>query len=199
MKKNNKIEILKKYYKIDEKKKEIEVDLYFENFSSLINNNFGNNNVEKLNEIMLEEIQSAFKELPLTYKINLVINIENLENYKPKEVEKIILDNLVFKQYIYKKLHLKKSLTSLLMTLFGAGLITVSYLTSSFSQIPQIISDLINISGTLLVWEASYLFFIDRTDQKYLARQYATKLKTLTVKNKNYSSTQKIEVGLFNQ
>ena len=56
------INILEKYFYIEGK--HATLDLYYDTFSELIDNNFGNDKIEKLNSVLFDEIEETVKLLP---------------------------------------------------------------------------------------------------------------------------------------
>ncbi|MCM1043647.1 MAG: hypothetical protein NC350_05565, partial [Corallococcus sp.] len=76
----------------------------------------------------------------------------------------------------------RKNITGLSLLAGGCVILLVSYLLSRLDW-PQIIFDIINISGTLFVWEAADVAIIERNAEAKRAKQYIKKFKGINVTN----------------
>ncbi|MEG1500079.1 MAG: hypothetical protein RR400_03335 [Clostridia bacterium] len=170
--------LLKKFYKIDGKFASI--DLYFQTFQELIENDFGDNKVEKLNGILFEKITEAFSIIPKKYKIKLNIHIKEFGAYTPKEAEQIVKSNIDLKVYSLLVDNGRKKCIAFLMFCFGVGLLIASYFFAGTS-LPTIACDITNISGTLLVWESAAFYLLDRNKNLQSVFQFKRKLVEINV------------------
>lgn len=82
MKKKKQIEldIIKHYFILNEN--EATLELVYDTFSELINPNFGNDKIEKLNEKLLSDIKEAVSILPRKYKLNIRMWVLKMKNGK---------------------------------------------------------------------------------------------------------------------
>lgn len=170
--------ILNKYFSIDGNT--ATADLYFETFAELIDQNVGNYNVEMLNSVLVEKIDQLFNLIPKKYNIIVNVHIKDFGEYSQKEAERIIRENVDLKIYALTLERRRKNLTGLSLLGAGALLLLVSYFLGRL-QWPQIIYDIINISGTLFVWEAADVALIERRQETKRAKQYLKKFKALHV------------------
>ncbi|MDE7106684.1 MAG: hypothetical protein K2O22_05915, partial [Anaeroplasmataceae bacterium] len=145
-------EILKDYFIVDGNT--LTAELYYDTFSELIDQNMGNDKVEKLNETLFDKINEILYLVPRKYQIGFVIHIKDLGEYQFEEVERILKKNLMLKIYGFALERKRKHITSLSLLMGGIVMLLASYFLSRLEW-PQIIFDVINISGTLLVWEAA--------------------------------------------
>lgn len=171
-------EVLNKYFSIEGNV--ATVDLYFDAFAELIDQNVGNDNVEMLNNVLVDKIDDIFKLIPKKYNIVVNIHVKNFGEYSQKEAEKIIRENVDLKIYALKLERRRKNLTGLSLLGIGAILLLVSYFLGRLDW-PQIIYDIINISGTLFVWEAAYVALIERRQEAKHVKQYLKKFKGLHI------------------
>ena len=86
-------DLLSKYYEIDNKT--AKVKLYYDTFSELINQNFGDEKVELINTSLFEDIQNAIEYLPLSYNIDIDIFIKDFGSYSIEESSRIIKENIL--------------------------------------------------------------------------------------------------------
>ncbi len=168
--------ILEKYFKIDGDL--LTVDLYYDTFSMLVDQSIGNDKVEKLNEILFEKIDEVLELVPRKYRISVLIHIKDLEDYQAEEVERIIKENIMLKIYSIALERKKKHITGISLLFGGIVMLLASYFLSRLEW-PQIIFDIINISGTLLVWESANITLIERSEEMKRVKQYIKKFKDI--------------------
>lgn len=172
----NSSEILTKYFTISENT--AKVRLNFDTFSELIDQNLGDDSVERLNFTLSEKLSETFALIPRKYKIEIDIFIRDFGDYSIKEAERIIKDNIQLIVYAFMLERKRKYKTGL--SLLGGGIVMLlaSYFLNSL-PISQIFFDIMNISGTLFVWEAADVALIERGEDAKRARQYINKLKNI--------------------
>ena len=171
--------ILNKYFKIEGNNATLE--LAYETFSELIDNNFGDNQVEKLNSKLFEDIKNALFILPKNYKVNIVIRIKEFENYNQKEVENIIKGNIELYLYSIKLNNYRKKRNGLVLSFIGTILLIASYFAQSLN-LSNIIYDIINISGTLFVWEGISIAYIEKKEKIIENKKMTMMIKKIEIK-----------------
>lgn len=176
--KKRQLEIVSKYYKIENNSASVE--LYYNTFAELIDNNLGNDKVEKLNSTIFSQLEESFLLLPKKCDINLKVYIKDFGTYKEEEAEKIIKDNIGLKVYALMIENIRKHRTNLLLMGGGVLVLLFSYFLGKTST-PSIITEIINISGTLLIWESVSDYIIERSVNRKIAKQYIKKLKNIDV------------------
>lgn len=147
------------------------VRLNFGAFSELIDQNLGDDGVEKLNSTLFDKLSEIFALIPHKYKIEVEIYVKDFENYTLGEAEKIVRQNFALLIYSYSLERRRKIITGLSLLGGGVALLLVSYFLGKL-DLPQILFDVINISGTLLVWEAANITLIERRADKKRIRQF---------------------------
>lgn len=172
--------VLSKYFTLDGN--DAVIDLHFDTFEELIDTNIGNDNTEMLNSTLFDKLNIIFALIPKKYAITVNLHIKNLGNYKPEETQQIITDNFALKIHALALERRRKNITALSLLLGGCAMLLASYLLSRLSW-PQIIFDIINISGTLFVWEAADIGMIARAAERKHAIQYMKKFKNINIKN----------------
>ena len=110
-------ELLENYFTLDGNVATLK--LIYDSFIELVNLNFGDEKVEKLNDKLFSDISEAISLLPRNYKLNLEIVIKDFGNYQKEECEKIIRNNLYLIGYQAIKRNNRKKIT-------GYTLITIN-------------------------------------------------------------------------
>lgn len=150
------LDILKNYFSFEGNIATLK--LVYDSFEELINQNFGDDKIEKLNDKLFSDIRDAVSMLPKKYKLNLQIVVKDFGNYTKEECEKIIRQNVYLEGYRTFKSTVKKQASGWSLIGIGALVLLLSYLLRNH----ELWFDLINISGTLFVWEGVNMAFIER-------------------------------------
>lgn len=179
---SNTEDLLSHYFSIDGNA--ATVRLVFDTFSELVDQNFGDDRVERLNSTLFDKITEVFALIPRKYFINLDVYIRDFGDYSIEEAEKIIVDNIKLRIYSYELERKRKLRTAQILALGGALLLLISYFLNNLA-LPQLIYDLINISGTLLVWESANVMLIERGADAKHAKQLAKKFKKVRILQAN--------------
>lgn len=167
-------DILSRYFDVNGKT--VKVRLNFDTFSELIDQSIGDNTVEKLNSTLFDKLAEVFELIPRKYKIEADVYIKDFGDYTAEEAEKIVKDNIALLVYSLALERRKKIITGLSLLGGGVALLLLSYFLNKH-DIAQIWFDIINISGTLLVWESANIAIIERGAEIKRAKQYIKKFK----------------------
>lgn len=171
-------ELLSKYYKLHGDN--VEVTLVYNTFSELIDPNYGDDRVEKLSKKLFDSIELAFREIPVNYRIFLNIKIKDFGSYNQDEAIKIIRENIEMRLHTITRVDKKKIISSAFIMFVGLMFIVASYFVPR-REIGNIFYELIDLSGQVFVWEGMYSYFLDRTENKLLTRQYRKKLHGIKI------------------
>ena len=179
MKKNKELqmEILQHYFSIDGNIATLE--LVYDTFAELVNPNFGNDKIEKLNDKLFADIKEAVSLLPKKFKLNLNIVIKDFGEYTKEECENIIEQNIKLQAYQTVKETIKQHYCGWSLIGIGAIILILSYILRS--QNNELWFDLINISGTLFVWEGSYMAFIEKNLENKAIKTLAIAINKITI------------------
>ena len=171
-KENLSTKLLKNYFTIEGRNAKLK--LVYDTFYELINPNFGDDKIEKLNDKLFNDIQEAVSLLPKRFKLDLEIVIKDFGNYQIDECDRIIRQNVYLVAYRAIKDNIKKRTIILLL----------SYLLRDF----DLWFDLINISGTLFVWEGVNMAFLERNIENKGLKNLARTIKNISVVGTNINS-----------
>lgn len=177
--KNLQLKILQNYFEI--KDNIATLKLVYDTFSELINPNFGDDKIEKLNDKLFSDIKEAVVLLPKKYKLDLQIVIKDFGEYTKEECENIIKQNIYLFAYETIKANTNKMAGGWSLIGVGAIILLVSYLLRNY----DLWFDLINISGTLFVWEGVNMAFIERNHDNKENISLARTIKEITITGTN--------------
>ena len=170
-------QILSKYFSIEGKVATLK--LVYDTFAELINPNFGDEGTEKLNDKLFSDIKEAIEILPRTYKLNIEIVIKDFGEYSREECEKIILQNVKLSIYLALKSRNRLRWNGWALIGIGAVVLIVSYFLHSAEY--DILFDVVNISGTLCVWEGANTAFLERNLELKATKKIAKAIQNIVV------------------
>ena len=153
--------------------------LVYDTFAELVNANFGDERTEKLNDKLFSDIKEAIDILPRAYKLNVEIVIKDFGEYSREECEEIIRQNVKLSVYLALKAGATHRWGGLALMGVGAAVLIVSYFLHSSDY--DILFDVVNISGTLFVWEGANTAFLQRNFELKESRRVAKVLKDISV------------------
>lgn len=184
--------ILSNYFEINGKVATLK--LVYDTFEELVNPNFGESDTKKLNDKLFSDIKEAIEILPRKYHLNVQIVIKDFGAYSEEECEKIISQNILLSAYIALKTVGAHRRGGLVLMGIGAAVLILSYFLHSSDY--DIIFDIVNISGTLFVWEGAYTAFLQKNSELRNMRKLAKTLQNITVLKENSTSDYRSVCGV---
>ena len=149
------MEILQNYFSIQDNIATLK--LVYDTFAELVNPNFGDDKIEKLNDTLFSDIREAVSLLPKKYKLHSYCAKANMEIILKQKSKKLVAG----------------------WSLIGAGAITL--LLSYIFRDQSLWFDLINISGTLFVWEGVNMAFIEKSFENKAMRTLAKSINKVSI------------------
>ena len=153
--------------------------LVYDTFAELVNPNFGDEHTEKLNDKLFSDIKEAVDILPRTYKLNVEVVIKDFGDYSREECESIIVQNVQLSLYLALKATSSHRWGGLALMGVGAAVLIVSYFLQTAKY--DLLFDLVNISGTLFVWEGANMAFLQRNLDIKETKRMAKVLQSIVV------------------
>ena len=168
------MELIRKYYNVDEENKTIDVTLKYEKASDILITNFTNLNHPLFNNEVFEKISNIIDNAPSGFKVNINFQILDFENYTPKELIESFNDTLELSQYSARKARQRKELTSAILILAGVILLFFNVVGQANHWFGDeikndIIVEIIDIAAWVFIWEAVYMLFLEHSEQLKLA------------------------------
>ena len=170
-------QILSKFFSIEGKVATLK--LVYDTFAELVNPNFGDDRIEKLNDKLFSDIKEAIEILPRGYKLNVEVVIRDFGEYSREECEPIILQNIKLSTYLALKSGHRHLWSGLALIGIGAAVLIISYFLHSAEY--DILFDIVNISGTLCVWEGANTAFLERNLEQKAERRTARVIQNIAV------------------
>ncbi|MEI3536853.1 MAG: hypothetical protein V8R16_09085 [Bacilli bacterium] len=183
------IELLEKYYVVDNDKKIINIDLHYPKSSDILLNNEGNINCPLFKNEILETVNNLIERTPKDYKVNIIFDIEDYENYKPKQIIESFNDTLELGQYSARRGKQLKNLIASILILVGIILLFFMIIGKNNNWFEEgiksdIISEVIDIAAWVFIWEAVTMIFLEQPEQNKFALKIRRKVVQITMLKK---------------
>lgn len=183
------IELLEKYYVVDNDKKIINIDLHYPKSSDILLNNEGNINYPLFKNEILETVNNSIERTPKDYKVNIIFDIEDYENYKPKQIIESFNDTLELGQYSARRGKQLKNLIASILILVGIILLFFMIIGKNNNWFEEgiksdIISEVIDIAAWVFIWEAVTMIFLEQPEQNKFALKIRRKVVQITMLKK---------------
>ena len=180
------IELLEKYYNIDNENKIISIDLHYQKVSDILLTNEGNINYPLFKNEIIETVNNAIKRTPRDFKINIVFDIEDYENYNPKQIIESFNDTLELGQYSARRSKQTKNLIATILILIGIILLFFMIIGNNNNWFKEgiksdIVSEVIDIAAWVFIWEAVTMLFLEQLEQNKLALLIRRKVVQITM------------------
>ncbi len=164
------LELLRKRYDIDEENKIIKITLRYEKASDVLMSHIGKKENPPFNPDVVDTINKLIESVPLNYKAEIHFDIKDYEGYDPHNIMQSFNDVLELRQYSARRGRKNRWLISTILVLIGIVclfLLATGKVNGWFGEgiNSEIITEIIDITGWVFVWEAVSLMFLEPTEQ----------------------------------
>ena len=166
-------ELLSQYYDLDNENQIATINLYYDKVSDVFIKNYNQNKKPTINEEVFENIKKSAEKIPLVYTLKIRFIFNNLEDFFLDELKEDFYSYLAINDYYANKLIFHKSKLSLAILLIGVLFLVLNALLKGFDLIinfskawQEIISEILDITAWVFVWEAVTIFYFERNGIK---------------------------------
>ena len=182
-------EILKKYYDFDEDEETVTLQFYYESATDVINNNVVLEKAVFFNDDVITTIDERVKQIPLPYKIDIDITIDDYDEFTPEEIATSFSDNIESRNYRNSSLGRNKLILFSILLVAGIAFLTVIGIGDheniwSGSAGLSVIHEMIDISGWVFIWQAVTVAFLDRIDYAVDTKHFKKAIRKINFLNK---------------
>ena len=186
--KNRQIELLKKYYEIDEVNKVIEIKLNYAKASDLLTNGSFHDELYEFKYEVLEHIYDLINRVPFGYKINLKFNVSDYEDCDPTKLLESFNDAIEIRHYFSLNEGKRKYIKVALLLIAGIVALVLKIIgDNSWWNIDiassQLISEIVDIIGWVFIWEAVSIMFLSPSKERSFILKFRSEIKTVSFLN----------------
>jgi len=187
--KKRQIEILKKYYEVDEEKKIVTVPINYEKASDMLYNEVSIKS-PRFNDDIFHEVRDIIDRVPFDYKVNVDYIVDDYEDYKASEIMESMNDGMELENYSLVKQSKHKWLVSAVLVLIGflVLFLKVSAVFTNFisdSSGKAVFDEIMDITGWVFIWEAVSTMFLSPTDEQMTSTAIKFRVSNFSFKDKN--------------
>lgn len=158
------------FFDIDKKAKIARVKLKFEKPSDIFDVNYISK-LPVLSDEFLDWIGSAFKLIPLKYKIDLTVEYDDLEGWDEEQLSDVFKKNIMLEYRSAKNIEKRKNLIAYGLIGVGAvmfiAMILISRLWNADSLLKDVFFYISDIATTVAFWEAMYILVVERGESGF--------------------------------
>ncbi len=188
------IELLKKYYEIDEEHKVVKVTLAYEKASELFVTDYASEEHPEFKREILERVSEILSRIPLDYKIDLSFAIDDYEGYDPDKLLESFNDLVEMNHFGALIDNKKKGLKIALLLV--AGIISLVLMINGSAggwfgegSNKDLVTEIIDIVGWVFIWEAVSIMFLSPNEEKLRSVKLKTRVNSIDFKDGNTGKT----------
>ncbi len=130
------------------------------------------------------ELNEILGSIPRRVSLCLNLRVSDMGGRGEDEIEEMMQDSLKFRSGGMRIKSMRLLTNSLSLIFMGALFLLLSYFLSD--GVPRVVSDIINIGGTLMIWEAVSRFIFERKQYNDMLYKYSKiRVKVISVCTEN--------------
>jgi hypothetical protein len=182
--------LLGKYYDVDDENKIVTMSYCFDEASLVVDNSLDNKEYLIKDEIM-EKIISGMKSVPLMYKININVRINDFQNYSKEKVVEAFEDGIEMNHYSLERENKRKWIKTLVLVIIGIVILFFNTIAKSESWFGTkttssgIASEVFDIAAWVFIWEAVTIMFLTPTELPFNSNRIKIRVKNINFLDKN--------------
>ena len=174
---------LSQHYPLDEEKKSFEIPLRYEKASDLFDENVDAGGNPKISDDVTDKMAQLLDDIPDGYRAKFIFTIEDYEEYTAEQILEGINDALSFRHLRYLRESTKADFRTGFMMVTGMVLIllmTIGKFSGWWGEddvISKVLDYMLDTFGCVLIWEAFYTIFLDRSDEVIFEKKMSKKVQ----------------------
>ena len=182
------IELLNKYYEVDNENRIVTMPLHYEKASDLINEKIISKDNYLFDYDELTTINDMINRVPIMYKINIDIQIDDFEDYEPEKLLSGFNDAMELNQFNFIRENKFKFLKAGLLLVVGLIILfTVGYgkLNKWFgtSEVADVYSEIFDIFGWVFIWETVTITFLTPSELSVNSNMFKRRVLNVSISN----------------
>ncbi len=157
-------------------------DVNYKKIDDILDPNFKGQKKPIIYGNFFEDMKRYTSLLPKKYKIEMNINIEDLQGYSLKDVEEIVFDNknlFFIKRHQTKK---NKAVSSIIMLILGTIFFSLYSIGIKFEW-EQILNEFVYIACWVFYWEAVSIVFLEIFGEDAKLKQFINRINKINITN----------------
>ncbi|MGM9874171.1 MAG: hypothetical protein ACI31G_04655 [Bacilli bacterium] len=182
--------LLNNYYEVDEENMIATIKLKYHCIEDILDTAIISKTTPVFSREILEKLNYLIDEIPLGYKINIDFYIEDFLNYDIHDILKSFNDSLEKIQISNRKTNRRKHLVAAIFVILGISLLFLMIIGNNKSWFGseiegEIISEIIDISAWVFLWEAVTMLFLDINEKNIFSLKMKKRINSIAFINQN--------------
>ena len=182
--KDRQIYLLKKYFKVDEENKLVNVNFKYASASNVLINEVGMKDTSIFNSDILDDIKYYMDLAPNDYKVNIDISIDDYEGHEASELQEKLFDSIEFNSFSMVKTSRRNKFIASLLYVVGIIFLFVGVVFNNSAILYDSIShdviyEVLDIVAWVFVWEATSIIFLSENENKVLTKAFYKKINLI--------------------
>ena len=189
------LDLLSKYYEIDNDNKVIKIELYYEKASELFETDVVTKETPKFKTEILARISELLESVPENYKVDFAIKVDDYEGYKVDNVVESFKDQLEMFNFQIYKVKSGRLLTAVILALVSVGILFVRQFLLNQGVIDDsvLLTEMLDITAWVFLWEGVSTIFLRSDEYRDVSFRIINHLKSFTLYDKNNNCLSSIE------
>ena len=184
------IDLLNKYYEIDNENRIVTMPLHYEKASDLINNKIISKDNYLFDYEELTSINDMIRRVPIMYKVNIDIQIDDYEDYDPKELLAGFNDQMELNQYNYQRENRLKYLKAGILLIIGVSILFLmgyAKINGFFGDDTRanVYSEIFDIIGWVFIWEMVTVAFLTPSELGVNSNMFKLRVREVSFSDSN--------------
>lgn len=163
------LELIRKYFPVDEKNRLVTVRLFYEKAGDLFEENIGKVESPFLKPDLFNKLQEIISEMPIGYRVDVHLRIDNYEDYTPKEIADNISDTMELNHFRNEKSKRRKWVTSAFLIIVGILILFLMGYGSANEWFGEgenasLITEVLDIAAWVFIWEAVTILLVEPSE-----------------------------------
>lgn len=194
---NHQIALLEKYYDVDRTKKEINVKLYYDKASELLNFSVGDIGKEMFDNSVLEKITEITDQFPSDYRANIIFVVTDFEGYTVELLNEKLIDIIDINNFKIIKNRKYTWLTAAILVLVGFVLLLTLGMARHFNWFgdgikKEVFEEMLNITSWVFIWQAVTILFLQPSNLSKIGFKIIRSINSVSFMDKNLNYLSKL-------
>ncbi|MGX8703074.1 MAG: hypothetical protein ACSW8H_01325 [bacterium] len=171
------------HYKLDKENKTFDIAMRYEKASDLFDENLVMTGKPRISDDVTDKMAQLVSDIPDGYKARFIFTIEDYEKYTSAQILEGINDALALRHLRYLRENKRADLRTGIMMVAGVTfimLMTIGNLSGWWGEgntVSEVLTYMMDTLGCVLIWEAIYAIFLERTDEMIFEEKISKKVQ----------------------
>ena len=180
------VELLSKYYPLDEERRAFKVQLYYPKAGDMLYEDVSELHAPRVKDEVLERISDILSNIPNGYGVDLELAVDDFEGYQPEALLEGVNDVLELNHYHYAKETQKKWFSATILVaigiiLFFNGASRINAWWGDNEVINSLVSEVMNIAAWVFIWEAVSVLFLSPSEYRTMGLRFLGKVNSVKI------------------